>query len=73
MATKKTKSFWECIPLLRKFISHRGGAVAVQFAILAFPLTVMTLGLFDVSRASIARQQLQDLSLIHISEPTRPY
>src|SRR5689334_12010925 len=45
---------------LREAITHQGGAMAVQFAILLLPLTVLAFGLIDVSRASIAKQQLQD-------------
>ena len=35
-----------------------------QFAMLALPLTVLTFGLFDVNRATVARQQLQDRTAV---------
>ncbi|MBI1408296.1 MAG: pilus assembly protein TadG [Caulobacter sp.] len=45
---------------LRGFLSRRDGAVAVQFAILALPLAVLSLGLIDVNRASMSKRILQD-------------
>ena len=36
------------------------GAVAVQFAFLALPLTILTFGLLDMNRISVERRQLQD-------------
>ncbi|MBX3479289.1 MAG: pilus assembly protein TadG [Caulobacter sp.] len=45
---------------MRGFLSRREGAVAVQFAILALPLAVLSLGLIDVNRASMSKRILQD-------------
>ncbi|WP_297510529.1 TadE/TadG family type IV pilus assembly protein [uncultured Caulobacter sp.] len=36
------------------------GAIAVQFAFLALPLSVLVFGLVDVSRVSLQRRQMQD-------------
>ncbi len=36
------------------------GAVAIQFAILAVPLAVLSFGLVDINRASVAKRELQD-------------
>jgi Flp pilus assembly protein TadG len=36
------------------------GAIAVQFAFLAIPLSVLVFGLVDVSRVSLQRRQMQD-------------
>ena len=58
--TKKNKSWLARVPLLGRVFEREDGAVAVQFAILLLPLTVLSFGLFDISRASIAKQQLQD-------------
>lgn len=60
MATNKTKNWLKRVPLIGRLFRNERGAVAVQFAILLLPLTVMSFGLFDISRASIAKQQLQD-------------
>ena len=60
MATKRNKSWLARLPLLGRVFENQSGAVAVQFAILLMPLTVLSFGLFDISRASIAKQQLQD-------------
>jgi Flp pilus assembly protein TadG len=46
--------------LLRNLFRKQDGAVAIQFSLLAMPLLVLAFGLFDISRASIAKQQLQD-------------
>jgi Flp pilus assembly protein TadG len=46
--------------LLRNLFRRKDGAVAIQFALLSMPLLVLSFGLFDISRASIAKQQLQD-------------
>lgn len=49
---------------LRRFLSRfsraRRGAVAVQFAVIALPLAVLSLGLIDVNQASMSKRQLQD-------------
>jgi Flp pilus assembly protein TadG len=45
---------------LRRFMGRRDGAVAVQFAIIALPLAVLSLGLIDVNRASMSKRILQD-------------
>jgi Flp pilus assembly protein TadG len=42
------------------FMAERRGAVAIQFAFLALPLCILSFGLFDISRASDAKQHLQD-------------
>ncbi|MBX3479288.1 MAG: pilus assembly protein TadG [Caulobacter sp.] len=39
---------------------RRDGAVAVQFAIIALPLAILSLGLIDVNRASMSKRTLQD-------------
>jgi Flp pilus assembly protein TadG len=36
------------------------GAIAVQFALLLIPITILTFGLIDISRASVQKRQLQD-------------
>ncbi len=36
------------------------GAIAVQFALLLLPITILTFGLIDISRASVQKRQLQD-------------
>ena len=36
------------------------GAIAVQFALLLIPITILTFGMIDISRASVQRRQLQD-------------
>lgn len=46
--------------LARSFRRDRRGAVAIQFAILAVPLAVLSFGLVDVNRASVAKRELQD-------------
>jgi Flp pilus assembly protein TadG len=46
--------------LLRRFVSEKRGAVAVQFAVLVLPLAVLSLGLIDVNRASMSKRTLQD-------------
>jgi Flp pilus assembly protein TadG len=45
---------------MRNFLRRRDGAVAVQFAIIALPLAVLSLGLIDVNRASMSKRNLQD-------------
>lgn len=45
---------------LKRLFRHEEGSVAVQFALLALPLCVLTFGLVDVNRATVAKQQLQD-------------
>jgi Flp pilus assembly protein TadG len=49
-------------PLSRRLRPALGesGSVAVQFALLALPLCVLSFGLLDVNRATVAKQQLQD-------------
>jgi Flp pilus assembly protein TadG len=49
-----------CWNRLKGFAGARRGAVAVQFAILAMPLAVLSFGLVDVDRASTQRKNLQD-------------
>jgi Flp pilus assembly protein TadG len=46
--------------LLQRFMRREDGAIAIQFWFLLFPLLVMIFGTFDLSRASIAKAQLQD-------------
>ncbi len=46
--------------LLRRFARARRGAVAVQFAVIALPLAVLSLGLIDVNQASMSKRTLQD-------------
>ncbi|WGM37784.1 ubiquitin-activating E1 FCCH domain-containing protein [Caulobacter sp. NIBR1757] len=46
--------------LLRRFARARRGAVAVQFAVIALPLAVLSLGLIDVNQASMSKRSLQD-------------
>ena len=36
------------------------GAIAVQFALLLLPITILTFGLIDISRVSVQKHQLQD-------------
>lgn len=45
---------------LRRFARARRGAVAIQFAAIALPLAVLSLGLIDVNRASMSKRNLQD-------------
>ncbi|MDB5431553.1 MAG: pilus assembly protein TadG [Caulobacter sp.] len=45
---------------LNDFARAKRGAVAVQFAVMALPLAVLSFGLVDVDRASTQRKQLQD-------------
>lgn len=45
---------------LRRFARARRGAVAIQFAAIALPLVVLSLGLIDVNRASMSKRGLQD-------------
>ena len=45
---------------LRRPASDARGSVAVQFAIVLVPLTIVAFGTFDYNRASIAHQELQD-------------
>ncbi|RYF94564.1 MAG: pilus assembly protein TadG [Caulobacteraceae bacterium] len=45
---------------LRRFARARRGAVAVQFAVVALPLAVLSLGLLDVNQASMSKRTLQD-------------
>ncbi|MDQ0466490.1 Flp pilus assembly protein TadG [Caulobacter ginsengisoli] len=46
--------------IVRSFRRDRRGAVAIQFAILAVPLAVLSFGLVDINRASVAKRELQD-------------
>jgi Flp pilus assembly protein TadG len=46
--------------IARSFRRDRRGAVAIQFALLAMPLAVLSFGLIDVNRASVAKRELQD-------------
>lgn len=48
------------LKVARKFRGDRRGAVAIQFAILAVPLAVLSFGLVDINRASVAKRELQD-------------
>jgi Flp pilus assembly protein TadG len=43
-----------------RLFKREEGSVAVQFALLALPLCVLTFGLMDVNRATVAKQRLQD-------------
>ena len=43
-----------------RFARARRGAVAIQFAAIALPLAVLSLGLIDVNRASMSKRGLQD-------------
>lgn len=45
---------------LKRLFRREEGSVAVQFALLALPLCVLTFGLMDVNRATVAKQRLQD-------------
>ena len=45
---------------LKGLFKREEGSVAVQFALLALPLCVLTFGLMDVNRATVAKQRLQD-------------
>ena len=45
---------------LRTFRRRQDGAIAVQMAFLALPLTVLAFGMVDVNRASVAKKDLQD-------------
>ena len=45
---------------LSDFARAKRGAVAVQFAVMALPLAVLSFGLVDVDRASTQRKSLQD-------------
>ena len=42
------------------FGRREDGAIAVQFAFLALPVTVLAFGMVDVNRASVAKKDLQD-------------
>ena len=44
-----------------------------DWPLLAITLVMVTVGVIMVRSATINTPGLQDLSLIHISEPTRPY
>ena len=44
----------------RRLRRDERGAIAVQFAILALPLSVLVFGLVDISRTSLQRRQMQD-------------
>lgn len=46
--------------IARSFRRDSRGAVAIQFAILAVPLAVLSFGLVDINRASVAKRELQD-------------
>lgn len=48
------------LSLARRLRGDRRGAVAIQFAILAVPLAVLSFGLVDINRASVAKRELQD-------------
>jgi Flp pilus assembly protein TadG len=48
------------LKVARRFRRDRRGAVAIQFAILAVPLAVLSFGLVDINRASVAKRELQD-------------
>ena len=56
------KTIWK--RLATRFVARLGdderGAIAVQFALLLIPITVLTFGLIDISRASVQKRQLQD-------------
>jgi Flp pilus assembly protein TadG len=45
---------------LKAFRRREDGAIAVQMAFLALPLTVLAFGMVDVNRASVAKKDLQD-------------
>lgn len=45
---------------IARLLKREEGAVAVQFAIIALPLAVLSLGLIDVNRASMSKRTLQD-------------
>ena len=45
---------------IARLLRREEGAVAVQFAIIALPLAVLSLGLIDVNRASMSKRTLQD-------------
>lgn len=46
--------------LVRRLGADERGAIAVQFALLLIPITILTFGLIDISRASVQKRQLQD-------------
>ncbi|WP_425999347.1 pilus assembly protein [Caulobacter sp. DWR1-3-2b1] len=46
--------------LIQRLRDDNRGAVAVQFAVLALPITILAFGLLDMNRISIQRRQLQD-------------
>lgn len=48
------------VNLARRLRGDRRGAVAIQFAVLAVPLAVLSFGLVDINRASVAKRELQD-------------
>jgi len=45
---------------LRRFGRARHGGIALNFALIALPLAVLSLGLIDVNRASMSKRALQD-------------
>lgn len=45
---------------LRRFGRARHGGIAINFALIALPLAVLSLGLIDVNRASMSKRALQD-------------
>ncbi|HYE46249.1 MAG TPA: ubiquitin-activating E1 FCCH domain-containing protein [Caulobacter sp.] len=45
---------------LRRFLRARHGGIALNFALIALPLAVLSLGLIDVNRASMSKRNLQD-------------
>lgn len=45
---------------LRRFVRARHGGIALNFALIALPLAVLSLGLIDVNRASMSKRTLQD-------------
>jgi len=44
----------------RRLRRDERGAIAVQFALLLIPITIITFGLIDLSRTSVQKRQLQD-------------
>lgn len=46
--------------LVTRLGADERGAIAVQFALLLIPITILTFGLIDISRASVQKRQLQD-------------
>jgi len=46
--------------LARRFRGDQRGAIAVQFALLAIPLSILVFALVDLGRVSLQRRQMQD-------------